>query len=73
MFKLRKDASMQNQKEEIWLSRKEAAEFAGTTAKSLSTGDCNKRHNLHPRKINGKIYYPKSILKEYRDRNLMPY
>lgn len=70
---LEKGSVMNNQTEEIWLDRKDAAKFTGTTAKNLSTIDSTKRHNLYPKMIDGKIHYSKSVLKQYRDRNLMPY
>ena len=58
---------------EIYLNRKEAAIYIGSTSGTMSVWDCQKKYNFRPIKINGKVHYPASALDEYLENSLIKF
>ena len=53
--------------------RKAAAPYVKHTVRTLRVYDSTKRYDLQPQKEeNGRVYYWRSVLDEYRERRLKP-
>jgi hypothetical protein len=65
--------TMTKKKPDVKMTRLEAAEHIDSTYGTLSVwASLNDRHDLKPFKENGKVYYWKSNLDRYLDRELNP-
>lgn len=53
--------------------RKQAAAYTKHTVGTLAVYDSTKKYDLQPQKEeNGRVYYWRSVLNEYRERRLKP-